>query len=215
MKGINHFPFMFNHNNQNMSKVNFCPICGASLKGTESFCSKCGHRVSSYKMFPNSIRTPNSSFMLICAIIVIFGGLFIYFTYNKTRTSSSQSIFREISQSEIQNIKDVDKMRKVIDNTVWTHTEIGDLFWTKLEFKGNKVKIYSAMPSDGRWTFEEECPYSLEEGRFINDGRRYIAAVIKSKDMSAPPKFIITNGHLSWLGIIDAGGFVLGDYEWD
>jgi hypothetical protein len=26
---------------------------------------------------------------------------------------------------------------------------------------------------------------------------------------------VITNGHLSWLGFLDAGGFVLGDYEWD
>ena len=106
-------------------------------------------------------------------------------------------------------------MRGAIDNTIWTHTEVGDLFWTKLEFKGGKVRIYNAMPSDGKWTFEEECPYTLEEGRFIDDGRRYIAAVIKTKDMSISPKFVITNGHLSWLGFLDAGGFVLGDYEWD
>ena len=106
-------------------------------------------------------------------------------------------------------------MSKAIDNTIWTHTEVGDLIWTKLEFNGDKVRIYTAMPSDGKWTFEEECSYTLEEGRFIDDGRRYVAAVIKSKDMEISPKFVITNGHLSWLGIIDAGGFILGDYEWD
>lgn len=130
-------------------------------------------------------------------------------------TKTTNFFSRPKTAVSIQSIKDIEEMRKAIDNTIWTHTKHGDLFWLKLEFKKDKVKIYKAFPSDGQWTFEEECSYFLEEGRFIDDGRRYIAAVIESKDMSIPPKFVITNGHLSWLGFIDAGGFVLGDYEWD
>lgn len=139
---------------------------------------------------------------------------------NDTDSSNSTSpvtnfLKKGKSQEEIQSIKDIGEMRKAINNTTWIHTKRSDLFWLRLVFSGDKVKIYRAFPSDGKWTFEEECPSSLEEGRFMDDGRRFIAAAIKSKDMNIPPKFIITNGHLSWLGIIDAGGFVLGDYEWD
>ena len=134
---------------------------------------------------------------------------------SNSTSSITNFLKKEKSQEEIQSIKEIGEMRKAIYNTTWTHTKRGDLLWIKLVFSGDKVKIYRAFPSDGKWTFEEECPYSLEEGRFIDDGRRYIAAAIKSKDLNTPPKFIITNGHLSWLGLIDVGGFVLGDYEWD
>lgn len=131
------------------------------------------------------------------------------------RTTTTNFLSRPKTTISIQSIKDIEEMRKAIDNTIWTYTKRGDLIWLKLEFKKDKVKIYRAFPSDGQWTFEEECSYFLEEGRFIDDGKRYIAAVIESKDLSVSPKFIITNGHLSWLGLVDVGGFVLGDYEWD
>ena len=190
-------------------------MCGNPLNGMETFCSKCGHRLHSDQAYPNSSTTTNNSLVLIGVIVLAFIGLFTFSNYNEPYPSSFISNIGALTQSEIQGIKDVDEMRKAIDNTIWTNTEVGDLFWSKLEFKNNKVRFYYAMPSDGKWTFEEECSYTLEEGRFIDDGRRYIAAVINSKDMNISPKFIITNGHLTWLGIIDAGGFVLGDYEWD
>ena len=75
--------------------------------------------------------------------------------------------------------------------------------------------MYRAFPSDGHWTLEEECSFTLEEGRFMDDGKRYIAAIIKKNNLSISPKFIITSGYLSWLGLFDAEEFVLGDYEWD
>jgi hypothetical protein len=163
---------------------------------------------------------------LIWVVVAVFLAIVIGISLSSNDTPNTWSKPKNISKVSnllqgkkttysIQSIKDVDKMREAIDNTIWTYTKPGDLFWLKLEFKGDKVKVYNAMPSDGKWTFEEECPYYLEEGRFIDDGRRYIAAVIKTKDLSISPKFVITNGHLSWLGFIDAGGFVLGDYEWD
>ena len=192
----------------------------------EKFCTNCGtplyplyakqHIQSSY----NTRKSSTHIWVVVFIIICILLGAALYSSDNDTNSSNTTSpvtnfLKKEKSQEEIQSIKNIVEMRKAIENTIWTHTKKGDLFWIRLEFKKEKVRIYRAFPSDGRWTFEEECPFTLEEGRFFDDGRRYIAAVIKCKDFSTSPKFIITNGHLSWLGFIDAGGFILGDYEWD
>lgn len=205
---------------------NYCPNCGNRLNGNGNFCSNCGFSFTSSQHNNHQNKTNHTSstliWVVVAAILAIVIGISLSSndtpnTWSKPKNISKVSNLLQVKKTtySIQSIKDVDKMREAIDNTIWTYTKPGDLFWLKLEFKGDKVKVYNAMPSDGKWTFEEECPYYLEEGRFIDDGRRYIAAVIKTKDLSISPKFVITNGHLSWLGFIDAGGFVLGDYEWD
>lgn len=206
--------------------MNYCTKCGKQLNGKEKFCTNCGNPLSplyTNNRFQSTKKTNESSTSIwgvAFVILFIIVGIALYSSNNDNSSFNSISsaanfLKKEKSQEEIQSIKDISEMRKAINNTIWTHTKRGDLFWIKIEFKEDRVRTYRAFPSDGKWTFEEECPYTLEEGRFFDDGRRYIAAVIKTKEFSTPPKFIITNGHLSWLGFIDAGGFVLGDYEWD
>lgn len=204
--------------------MSYCTKCGNRLNGIEKFCTNCGN-----PLFPlyTKMQTPSthnskglSASIWIITIVIILIGVVLYSSNDddsskKTNSSVTNLLKKETSQEEIQSIKDISKMRQAIDNTIWTYTKRGSLFWVKLEFKGDKVRVYNAMPSDGKWTFDEECPYTLEEGRFMDDGRRYIAAVINCKDLSISPKFVITNGQLSWLGIINEGGFILGDYEWD
>lgn len=206
--------------------MRYCRKCGRLLNGMEKYCTNCGTPLSSIyanrhiQSTHNIKESSTSIWVIVFVIICILLGATLYSSTDETDSSNSISSVmnlpkKEKSQEEIRSIKDICEMRKAINNTIWTHTKRGDLLWLKLVFCGDRVTIYRAFPSDGKWTFEEECPYSLEEGRFIDDGRRYIAAVIKTKEYSTPPKFIITNGHLSWLGFIDAGGFILGDYEWD
>lgn len=202
-------------------KKNFCPKCGTALHGTEQFCGRCGYGLhhSPYQANPRPKESSNSTWIIVCVLIIIVLGIIVFSPeesnpYNNRTNPVSRLVNSELTQGEIQSIKNIDEMRKAIDNTIWTYTETGNLFWYKLVFKGNKVKIYSAMPSDGRWKFDEECSYTLEEGRYFDDGRRYIAAVFTSKDIDIPAKFTITNGHLYMLGF-DIAGFVLGDYEWD
>lgn len=205
---------------------NYCPNCGNRLNGSGRFCSNCGFSLTGNQYSNQQNRTNQNSSTLIWIVAFVIIAIVISISLSSNDTPNTWSKLHNVTKVSnlfqgqkttysIQSIKNIDKMRKAIDNTIWTYTKAGDLFWLKLEFKGDKVKVYNAMPNDGKWTFEEECPYYLEEGRFIDDGRRYIAAVIKTKDLSISPKFVITNGHLSWLGFIDAGGFVLGDYEWD
>jgi len=204
-----------------MQQFNYCPNCGSRIHIGESFCGHCGCRLNkdSYHAKPDTKNVSSNSWIFVCAMFVIIIGVLIYVPNNSKshscQPSSIYSLFQnEKSQVEIQSIKDKNKMHRALVNTIWTYTEAGEI-WFKLIFKEETVMCYSAMPSDGKWTFEEECPYTLEEGRFIDDGRRYIAAVINRTDINISPKFVITNGHLTWLGIIDTGGFVLGDYEWD
>ncbi len=200
--------------------MGFCPKCGNVLHGTEQFCGRCGyglHHNNPYQVNPRPKESSNVTWIIVCVLIVIVIAFQVFAPkesnpYNNRIISHLAS--NELTQGEIQSIKDVDEMRKAIDNTIWTYTETGNLFWYKLVFIGNRVKIYSAIPSDGQWKFDEECSYTLEEGRFLDDGRRYIAAVFRSKDIDVPAKFTITNGHLYMLGF-DIAGFVLGDYEWD
>ena len=201
--------------------TNYCPRCGKELHDTESFCGNCGYGLNQsnqYSSYYHPKESSSNNWIYICALILIIC-IITFFknnsVYNSNKSNTiSQLVRHELTQGEIQSIKEIDAMRMAINNTIWTHTEVGDIIWTKLEFKDNKVKIYNAMPSDGKWTFEEECPYTLEEGRYFDDGRRYIAAVFKSKDIDIPEKFTITNGHLYMLGF-DIAGFILGDYEWD
>ena len=201
-------------------KIYFCPKCGNALHGTEQFCGHCGyriHQINPYQSNPRSKESPNKTWIFICVLIVIIFGIIAFIPeksnpYNNRVNPISRLISNELTQGEIQSIKDIDGMRNAINNTTWTYTETGSLFWYKLVFIGSKVKIYSAMPSDGQWKFDEECSYTLEEGRYFDDGRRYIAAVFTSKDIDIPAKFTITNGHLYMLGF-DIAGFVLGDYE--
>lgn len=154
-------------------------------------------------------------YIAICIAVVLIGIAMLSSGEEKTNKFTTLLYRTPKTMEDFQAIKSIEEMRQAIDNTVWTYTKRGSLVWLKMEFKKDKVRIYRAFPSDGQWTFDEDYPYSLEEGRFMDDGRRYIAAVIECKDLSISPKFIITNGHLSWLGLIDVAGFVLGDYEWD
>ncbi|MBR6187890.1 MAG: hypothetical protein IKQ59_02880 [Prevotella sp.] len=196
------------------------------LYDKEKFCPNCGDPISPFyannyfQSTNNTKESITSVWGITLVVIIVFVGFLLYSSNDDNSSSNSFNsvtnfLKKERSQEEIQSIKDIGEMQKAIDNSIWTYTKRGSLFWVKLEFKGDKVRVYNAMPSDGKWTFDEECPYTLEEGRFIDDGRRYIAAVIKCKNLSISPKFVITNGRLSWLGIIDEGGFILGDYEWD
>lgn len=200
--------------------MRFCPKCGNPLHGTELFCGHCGyglHHSNPYLVNPHPKDSSNNIWIIVCVLIAIVVGFLVFAPEESNPYNNrpvSHLVSNKITQGDIQSIKDVEEMRKAIDNTIWTYTETGNLFWYKLVFNGNKVKIYTAMPSDGQWKLEEECSYTLEEGRYIDDGRRYIAAIIQDKDNDIPIKFSISNGHLYMLGF-DIAGFILGDYEWD
>ena len=118
----------------------------------------------------------------------------------------------------IFQIKDIEELRQAINNTIWTHTTHGDV-WLKLEFVGNKVKQYGALPDDGEWRYDGESEYDLKERRSQSDGKRFIVATFYPKIQSLaifelPVMFNFRDYHL-YLNGQDIGTFIMRDYEWD
>lgn len=209
-----------------MQNITFCPYCGRRRIGTEKYCSNCGHLLPQQIITYKKKKKSDDISLIWIAVFVVIIFLFGFFNGLLSNESEESNGYRNESTSlyvhnlfsdkttySIQSIKSIREMEKAIQNTIWTHTKTGDI-WFKLEFGDEIVRIYKAFPSDGKWTFSEECTYTLEEGRFFDNGKRYIAAVIKSDEFDISAKFTITNGHLYLWGI-DVAGFTLGDYEWD
>lgn len=128
---------------------------------------------------------------------------------NKVDLDSEQLI----GKSEIvKDISSIEEMRKVINNTVWTHSK-DDYLWHKLYFKDNQVKQYTAILSNSqKWEYLGCSPYKLKKGKFP-DGKEYISAEFALPDGNVPAEFVFSNCHLYVSGI-DLGGFNNVDIEW-
>ena len=123
-----------------------------------------------------------------------------------------------VSSKAVNEIKDIEELRQAINNTVWTHTTNGDA-WFKLEFVGNTVKQYGALPSSGEWRYDGDSQFELKERRSDYDGKKYIVATFMPKAASLsmfelPVMFNFRDYHL-YLNGQDLGGFSMSDYEWD
>lgn len=121
-------------------------------------------------------------------------------------------------QKAVSQIKDIEKLRQAINNTVWTHTTKGDV-WLRYEFIGNTVKQYGALPRSGEWRYDGDSQFELSERRSESDGKRYIIATFMPKTESLavfelPVTFNFRDYHL-YLNGQDIGGFIMADYEWD
>lgn len=84
----------------------------------------------------------------------------------------------DIPQERICQITDKTTLKKAINNKIWTFTQPMTI-WYKFEFVGMKIKQYSAMPTDGKWTYNGESSYTIEESRFLDTGEKNIVARFK------------------------------------
>ena len=138
-----------------------------------------------------------------------------------TNNSSSQSNPSSVPQEQISQIKDITILKKAINNKIWTFTEPMTK-WFKFEFVGTKVKQYSAMPTDGKWTYDGESSFTIEESRFLDNGQKNFIAVFKPVENMLNTfdelKFCFTNNYLYVSkngGTSELCEFDCGDYKWD
>lgn len=118
----------------------------------------------------------------------------------------------------IYEIRDIEELRKALNNTVWTHTENGDR-WLRFEFIGNKIKQYSAIPKDRSWQYDGESQYTLSEYCTQYDGRKFFIATFRPLTESLAifdldVVFNFEDYHL-YLNGQNIGGFVKDDYKFD
>ena len=78
-----------------------------------------------------------------------------------------------ISPSSISSVEDA---KNYLNGITFIGTPSGDL-WYKLEFSGDKVSVWSAMPRDGRWSVQlTSVSFTVGQGRYENTGQTYYVA---------------------------------------
>jgi hypothetical protein len=116
-------------------------------------------------------------------------------------------IIGEIFSGDDSNTKlsSIEDAQKYISGKTFVGTPSNDI-WYKIEFTGNSVSLWRAMPSDGRWSKQVSSSYTVEQDRYYNDGKTYF--YVMSGDYDKPLshyQFDITGKRL-YLNIGDRTG---------
>lgn len=149
-------------------------------------------------------------YLTICVIVLFAVG------FSASNSKSAEVDFGSeqfVGKKEIvKSITSIDEMKKVIENTIWTHSK-KDYLWYKLHFKDNQVEQYTALLSDSKkWDYLGCSPYTLKKGNYP-DGAEYISAIFTFAEGNTSAEFNFNNCHLYLLGI-DFGVFDNIDIEW-
>lgn len=92
--------------------------------------------------------------------------------------SVDSMVDEEIVEQESQEDRysTIDAVRRNIDGTVWTYTEVGSKLWFKYVFHDGVVDYYCSFPAAGEWgEVSATYTYEVNEHRYTDTGRRYIA----------------------------------------
>ena len=119
---------------------NYCPNCGKQFNRNGNFCSNCGFSFTSSQHSNQQNKTNHNFSTFIWVVVAVILVILIGISLSSNDTPNTWSKPNNISKVSnllqgkkttysIQSIKDVDKMREAIDNTIWTYTKPGDLFW--------------------------------------------------------------------------------------
>ena len=183
-----------------------CRECGHRISDKATTCPNCGAPVelsldkNEQTVLANTPSTPPPPIMeqkdnteekkssgalifvigLILIIITVFIGLIAGGSSSSSRSSYVADSLYRVEQERIERERakwqDADSIRKYINGTVWTFTQVledGVGQWYKLEFKKNKVYCYEVKPSDGKWGRPKVCAYKIEEKHYVDTGGKY------------------------------------------
>ena len=158
-----------------------------------------------------SISSPMKRFFITTCVLTMF---VLGFSSSQEENANIKLDSEQfVGKSErVKGITSIEEMRKVINNTVWTHSK-EDYLWHKLYFKDNQVEQYTAILSNSkRWEYLGSSPFTLKKGKF-SDGMDYISAEFKLTKGNVSAEFVFSNCHLYIPGI-DFGGFNNVDIVW-
>ena len=94
--------------------------------------------------------------------------------------TSCETAPQQASKTETRKVVDfttVEGVKSGIEGTVWTYTEpltTSFHLWMRLEFKGGKAYVYTAVPSDGSWGQATVKNYTVKESRDVSTGERQV-----------------------------------------
>ncbi|MBR1934157.1 MAG: zinc ribbon domain-containing protein [Prevotella sp.] len=158
-----------------------CPECGQMVSDKTPACPNCGSPL------PGRVadsKKDESGHWVVAAIvgIVFLLGLVLLIMTNTAGTGRSSSNTRADKVAAVApatTFTTVDDVRRNIEGTVWTYTEIigdDDSYdrWCRLRFDEGRLLFYEVSPSKGEWGEPHVCDYEVEEARYSNTGERYI-----------------------------------------
>ena len=111
----------------------------------------------------------------------ILGVLIVsHLLYDKTHDSVLKQESEKMEMEWQKKCSTIENVRELIENTTWTFTKPireDDKFnhWCRLVFKNGKLYYYEVSPSKGEWGEPNICDYTIEERRYSNTGKKYIA----------------------------------------
>lgn len=130
--------------------------------------------------------------------------------------TSCETAPQQASKTETRKVVDfttVEGVKSGIEGTVWTYTEpltTSFHLWMRLEFKGGKAYVYTAVPSDGAWGQATVKNYTVKESRDVSTGERQVVVEIDNEYN----KFVPKTGWFVWFGI-QSCTMKQRDYSWD
>lgn len=146
---------------------------------------------------------------------------FLFKSGKTVKTSTSKTNTDRTSKS-YWKINSVSELKKKIAGTIWTCRPSGNV-WYRLVFKGNRMTLYFAEPSSGKWMGggdDQVWSYSIEPTYNSYDGEKNISVQFRKPDnpnLSFGAMFFNKDGTVDfqWLRGKYGGLAECKDYKWE
>lgn len=142
--------------------------------------------------------------------------------YDKAEDRKYRNTNVEVTKSTRERFTSIENMQEDLNGTIWTWTEtLSDRdremykFWKRFEFKNGKLYIQSAAPSKGEWGEASEIDYTIEEHRYSDTGRKFIAVIITGLSYFVPATGQYVEPYMFDYDVMMERKMRERDFQWD